>query len=41
VTLLAEITMKEEPVVADDIPITTLIPAFMLSELKRAFRWAS
>jgi flagellar biosynthetic protein FliP len=29
--------MKEEPVVADDIPITTLIPAFMLSELKRAF----
>ena len=36
-TLLAEITMKEEPVVADDIPITTLIPAFMLSELKRAF----
>lgn len=36
-TLLAEITMKEEPAVADDIPITTLIPAFMLSELKRAF----
>ena len=36
-TLLAEITMKEEPVVAEDIPTTTLVPAFMLSELKRAF----
>lgn len=36
-TLLAEITMKTEPEEADDIPITTLIPAFMLSELKRAF----
>lgn len=36
-SLLAEITMKEEPVVVDDIPLTTLIPAFMLSELKRAF----
>lgn len=36
-TLLAEITMKTEPVEADDIPLTTLIPAFMLSELKRAF----
>ena len=36
-SLLAEITMKTEPEEADDIPITTLIPAFMLSELKRAF----
>lgn len=36
-TLLAEITMKDEPVEAEDIPTTTLVPAFMLSELKRAF----
>lgn len=36
-TLLSEITMKNEPVVQEDIPTMTLIPAFMLSELKRAF----
>jgi flagellar biosynthesis protein FliP len=37
-TLLTEITMKSEPVNQDDIPTMTLIPAFMLSELKRAFQ---
>ncbi len=37
-TLLTEITMKNEPFRQDDIPTMTLIPAFMLSELKRAFQ---
>jgi flagellar biosynthesis protein FliP len=37
-TLLTEITMKGQPVRQEDIPTTTLIPAFMLSELKRAFQ---
>jgi flagellar biosynthesis protein FliP len=37
-TLLTEITMKTEPVDKNDIPTMTLIPAFMLSELKRAFQ---
>jgi flagellar biosynthesis protein FliP len=37
-TLLTEITMKSEPVQPEDIPTMTLIPAFMLSELKRAFQ---
>lgn len=37
-TLLTEITMKNEPVQHEDIPTMTLIPAFMLSELKRAFQ---
>lgn len=36
-TLLTEITMKNEPVRQEDIPTMTLIPAFMMSELKRAF----
>ncbi len=36
--LLTEITMDKEPGVEDDIPTITLIPAFMLSELKRAFQ---
>ena len=36
--LLTEITMKTEPVEKEDIPTLTLIPAFMLSELKRAFQ---
>lgn len=36
-TLLTEIAMDEEPKDQDDIPTMTLIPAFMLSELKRAF----
>jgi len=36
-TLLTEITMKTEPVSHENIPTMTLIPAFMLSELKRAF----
>jgi flagellar biosynthesis protein FliP len=35
--LLTEITMKTDPVRHEDIPTMTLIPAFMLSELKRAF----
>lgn len=37
-TMLADITMSNEPVDKDDIPTMTLIPAFMLSELKRAFQ---
>ncbi len=37
-TLLTEITMKTEPTDAKDVPTMTLIPAFMLSELKRAFQ---
>jgi flagellar biosynthesis protein FliP len=36
--LLTEITMDKEPVDENDIPTLTLIPAFMLSELKRAFQ---
>ncbi len=37
-TLLTEITMKVEPTDQNDVPTMTLIPAFMLSELKRAFQ---
>ena len=37
-TLLTEISMNTEPVNKDDIPTMTLIPAFMLSELERAFQ---
>ncbi len=37
-TLLADITMDNEPYDKNDIPTMTLIPAFMLSELKRAFQ---
>jgi flagellar biosynthetic protein FliP len=37
-TLLTEITMDSEPVDQEDLPTMTLIPAFMLSELKRAFQ---
>ena len=37
-TLLTEITMKAEPTDRQDVPTMTLIPAFMLSELKRAFQ---
>jgi flagellar biosynthetic protein FliP len=37
-TLLTEITMDSEPVDREDLPTMTLIPAFMLSELKRAFQ---
>lgn len=36
--LLTEITLKEEPESMDEVPTMTLIPAFMLSELKRAFQ---
>ncbi len=36
--LLSEITLKNEPADKEDIPTMTLIPAFMLSELKRAFQ---
>ncbi len=36
--LLADLTLAEEPLNRDDIPTMTLIPAFMLSELKRAFQ---
>ncbi len=37
-TLLARITMNNEPYDREDISTITLIPAFMLSELKRAFQ---
>jgi len=37
-TLLTEISMDNSPATKDDIPTLTLIPAFMLSELKRAFQ---
>lgn len=36
--LLSDITLENEPVDRNDIPTMTLIPAFMLSELKRAFQ---
>ncbi len=36
-TVLAEITLDNKPVDQEDLPTMTLIPAFMLSELKRAF----
>ena len=36
--MLADITMNNEPYDKNDIPTMTLIPAFMLSELKRAFQ---
>jgi len=37
-TLLTEISMDTEPVSKEDIPTMTLVPAFILSELKRAFQ---
>ncbi len=37
-TMLSGITMDNEPFDQNDIPTMTLIPAFMLSELKRAFQ---
>ncbi len=37
-SLLTSITLDNEPYNKDDIPTLTLIPAFMLSELKRAFQ---
>ena len=37
-TMLSDITMSEEPYDKEDIPTMSLIPAFMLSELKRAFQ---
>lgn len=36
--MLSDITMTTEPYDKNDIPTMTLIPAFMLSELKRAFQ---
>jgi flagellar biosynthetic protein FliP len=36
--LLTEIAMNQEPMDKEDVPTMTLIPAFMLSELKRAFQ---
>lgn len=36
--LLMDITKAEAPKNRDDVPTTTLVPAFMLSELKRAFQ---
>ena len=37
-SLLMNISAEPAPAVPDDIPTMTLIPAFMLSELKRAFQ---
>ncbi len=37
-TLLSSITLDNAPFDKDDIPTLTLIPAFMLSEIKRAFQ---
>jgi flagellar biosynthetic protein FliP len=37
-SLLTEITMDSQPFDPADVPTMTLIPAFMLSELKRAFQ---
>ena len=36
--LLADITLDDEPFDKEDIPTLTLIPAFMLSEMKKAFQ---
>jgi flagellar biosynthetic protein FliP len=36
--LLVSISGNDQPETRDDIPTLTLIPAFMLSELKRAFQ---
>ncbi len=36
--LLSSMTLEDEPTDKNDIPTMTLIPAFMLSELKRAFQ---
>ncbi len=35
--LLSELTIKDQPVNRDEVPTMTLIPAFVISELKRAF----
>lgn len=37
-SMLSGITMDNKPFDQNDIPTTTLIPAFMLSEIKRAFQ---
>ena len=37
-SMLSDITMDNEPYDQNDIPTMTLIPAFMLSEIKRAFQ---
>lgn len=37
-SLLTEITLDNQPANPDQVPTMTLIPAFMLSELKRAFQ---
>ncbi len=37
-TLLSGITLEDEPYGKEDIPTLTLIPAFMLSEMKKAFQ---
>lgn len=35
--LLMDITLDKEPINQDEVPTMTLVPAFMLSELKRSF----
>ena len=37
ITLLTNVAKREQPATRDDVPMTTLIPAFILSELKDAF----
>ncbi len=37
-TLLSGMTLAEEPYGKEDIPTLTLVPAFMLSEMKKAFQ---
>lgn len=37
-TLMTEISGQKQPANRDDVPTATLVPAFMLSELKRAFQ---
>lgn len=38
ITLLTDLTLETPPNIKNDVPTTTLIPAFMLSEVKRAFQ---
>ena len=37
IALLTEVAQREKPEDPEDVPLTTLIPAFILSELKQAF----
>jgi flagellar biosynthetic protein FliP len=37
IALLTEVAHRDKPATPEDVPLTTLIPAFILSELKQAF----